>query len=229
MGGASQHARCKLAGRSSADTRDNQLFYFWHNYSDIVTSAITLNMPPTTTAASSSKLKASKSVKGKAAPSASSITDIDSIFAQPSKLKSAPASAVTTSDSSSKSKGKKRAIEQDVTPSQASTVRRLDEKKKKKKKSKQPMNEETSTAPAPEVSRVVEVMDTSIPKIKETPAPAVGASGKGGKTKKQKVEADEDEMFADSRGTGPRALYLVLDPTLHLLSYGDLTECRSEN
>jgi hypothetical protein len=48
---------------------------------------------------------------------------------------------------------------------------------------------------------VVEVVDTSIPKAKEVIQPLVKESGKG--KKRDKKEAEEDEMFADSRGTGP--------------------------
>lgn len=171
-------------------------------------------MPSATTpsaSASSSKIKVKGSKPGRTTPAATdSATDIDSIFAKPGKAKTAVAQTGTAS--SSKSQGKKRSMVDDGdTTDVLRTGGDVKEKKKKKKqKSDTTGNGEntstpTTTAPTkvPETSRVVEVVDTSIPKVKAAP-PAVAKIAAKGKGKKDKKEAEEDEMFADSRGTGPR-------------------------
>jgi hypothetical protein len=76
---------------------------------------------------------------------------------------------------------------------------------KKKKSAKKAHGELQSGVEAGEGegSRVVEVVDPSIPKgIPAAVVAAPQATKEKGK-KRDKKEAEEDEMFADSRGTGP--------------------------
>lgn len=168
-------------------------------------------MPPVKNAAASSSKPTSTKSASKAKPVAGKgnldlASDIDSIFAGPSKVRSKPQAADgPTTPAPVKAKNKKRPADSETTTTASVTVNGdADKKKKKKAKKVNPADERQ----APVASRVVEVVDTSVPKVKEVmpAASAVKAKGKGKKTK----ETEEDEMFADSRGTGPRESRLSL-------------------
>jgi hypothetical protein len=150
-------------------------------------------MPPAVQA-SSSKLKTkSTQVKDKAAkkPAPDTATDIDSIFSKPAK----PKSKVDVVPSG-KGKEKAHAGASDKSSKPAAGLGSSDPAKKKKKAKMVEADIGSTTIVKPDTTRVVEVVDTSIPKVKEVVEPA--------KTKKRdKKAAEEDEMFADSRGTGP--------------------------
>jgi hypothetical protein len=155
-------------------------------------------MPPSAQA-SSSKLK-SKPTTGKEKqlkkPAADSSVDIDSIFSKPTKPK-------TVVGESSSGKGKEKAKDEKVVKSSTggasgSGPSGISKKKKKAKKTDGEAVNRTKLAQTSD--RVVEVVDTSIPKVKEVVEPVKATiSGK----KRDKKDAEEDEMFADSRGTGP--------------------------
>ena len=153
-------------------------------------------MPPSAQA-SSSKLK-SKPATGKDKapnkPLADSAVDIDSIFSKPTKPKSHVGE-------SSSGKGKEKARDEKVVKSSTGLASGsepigIDKKKKKAKKTGEAVD---TTKPVQTSDRVVEVVDTSIPKAKEVVEPVKATKGK----KRDKKDAEEDEMFADSRGTGP--------------------------
>lgn len=163
---------------------------------------------PSSAQASSSKVKP-KATKSKALSTRpmAAVTDIDSIFSKPAK----PVAGTKASSAKVGSvKGKERARD-DTSKARASAADGLGAKAKlsdasgqlQKKKVKKAESAAVESEPIKaEVSRVVEVVDTSIPKTipSEVVAP-VKAKEKG--KKRDKREADEDEMFADSRGTGP--------------------------
>jgi hypothetical protein len=150
-------------------------------------------MPPSAQA-SSSKLK-TKSAEGKKKTSTKTVPDtaldIDSIFSKPAKLK-------TKSDAVTSGKGKEKAKDDGGKTSKLATEGSGPEgaSKKKKKAKKVEGDSDATTKPEAEPTRVVEVVDTSIPKVKEVVEPVKGK-------KRDKKAAEEDEMFADSRGTGP--------------------------
>lgn len=156
-------------------------------------------MPPSTQA-SSSKLKA-KPIEGKKKTVKKSIpdaaVDIDSIFSKPAKPKA-------KTDVGSSSKGKEKAQEGGSSKTKQATDTSSASGTSKKKKAKKVEGDTTaSTAVKPDSSRVVEVVDTSIPKVKEVVEPVK-------EKKRDKKAAEEDEMFADSRGTGPSTLSLLM-------------------
>jgi hypothetical protein len=149
-------------------------------------------MPPPAQA-SSSKLK-TKSTEGKKKTSTKAVPDtaldIDSIFSKPAKLK-------TKSDAVTSGKGKEKAKDDEAKHSKLTTGGSgLGGVSKKKKKAKKVEEDDNATTTKAEPTRVVEVVDTSIPKVKELVEPIKGK-------KRDKKAAEEDEMFADSRGTGP--------------------------
>jgi hypothetical protein len=150
-------------------------------------------MPPSAQA-SSSKLK-TKSTEGKKKTSTKAVPDtaldIDSIFSKPAKSK-------TKSDAVTSGKGKEKAKDDEAKISKLATEGSGPEgaSKKKKKAKKVEGDDNATTKPEAEPTRVVEVVDTSIPKVKEVIEPIKGK-------KRDKKAAEEDEMFADSRGTGP--------------------------
>jgi hypothetical protein len=149
-------------------------------------------MPPSAQA-SSSKLKA-KSSEGKKKTSTKAVPDtaldIDSIFSKPAKLK-------TKSDAVTSGKGKEKAKNDGGKTSKLATGGSgLEGASKKKKKAKRVEGSDNATTTEAEPTRVVEVVDTSVPKVKEVVEPVKGK-------KRDKKAAEEDEMFADSRGTGP--------------------------
>jgi hypothetical protein len=154
-------------------------------------------MPPPAQA-SSSKLK-TKSTEGKKKTSTKAVPDvaldIDSIFSKPAKPK-------TKSDVVSTGKGKEKAQYIGTKTSKLATEGAgptgASKKKKKAKKVEEADNVATTKA---EPTRVVEVVDTSVPKVKEVVEPVKGK-------KRDKKAAEEDEMFADSRGTGPSTPFL---------------------
>jgi hypothetical protein len=164
-------------------------------------------MPPSAQA-SSSKLKTKTiSTEGKKKTSTKAVPDtaldIDSIFSKPAKPK-------TKSDAVTSGKGKEKAQDGGTKSSkivaEGSDSTGASKKKKKAKKVEEDSNTATTKA---EPTRVVEVVDTSIPKVKEVIEPIKGK-------KRDKKAAEEDEMFADSRGTGPSTfllsyLYLAQD------------------
>jgi len=152
-------------------------------------------MPPPAQA-SSSKLKTkSKSAEDKKKTSTKVVPDagldIDSIFSKPVKSK-------TKSDAVTSGKGKDKAKDDGGKTSKLVTEGSGPEGagKKKKKAKKVEEDDNVMTKPEAEPTRVVEVVDTSIPKVKEVIEPVKGK-------KRDKKAAEEDEMFADSRGTGP--------------------------
>ena len=152
-------------------------------------------MPPPAQA-SSSKLKTkSKSTEGKKKTSTKAVPDaaldIDSIFSKPVKSK-------TKSDAVTSGKGKEKAKEDGAKASKLAADRSesTSASKKKKKDKKVEEDDSATTKSEAEPTRVVEVVDTSIPKVKEVIEPVKGK-------KRDKKAAEEDEMFADSRGTGP--------------------------
>jgi hypothetical protein len=150
-------------------------------------------MPPAAQA-SSSKLK-TNSTEGKKKSSTKAVPDvaldIDSIFSKPAKSK-------TKSDAGTSGKGKEKARDDEAKNLKIAaegSASSAPSKKKKKKANKVEGNDSATTTKA-EPARVVEVVDTSIPKVKEVVEPIKGK-------KRDKKAAEEDEMFADSRGTGP--------------------------
>jgi len=153
-------------------------------------------MPPSAQA-SSSKLKTkAKSTEGKKKTSTKAVPDaaldIDSIFSKPVKSK-------TKSDAVISGKGKEKAKDDGEKTSKlaAEASGSAAASKKKKKAKKVDGNSDATTKPQAEATRVVEVVDTSsLPKVKEVLEPIKGK-------KRDKKAAEEDEMFADSRGTGP--------------------------
>jgi hypothetical protein len=153
-------------------------------------------MPPAPAAqASSSKLKtksgsteARKKTSTKAVPDTA--LDIDSIFSKPAKSK-------TKLDAVISGKGKEKAKDDGGKTSKLATEGSGPERaSKKKKKANKVEEDDTATTTKAEPTRVVEVVDTSIPKVREVVEPVKGK-------KRDKKAAEEDEMFADSRGTGP--------------------------
>jgi len=153
-------------------------------------------MPPSAQA-SSSKLKTkTKSTEGKKKTSTKAVPDaaldIDSIFSKPVKSK-------TKSDAVISGKGKEKAQDGSIKASKApATEPESSASSKKKKKAKKVEGDsDAATKREAEPTRVVEVVDTSsLPKVKEVVEPIKGK-------KRDKKAAEEDEMFADSRGTGP--------------------------
>jgi len=153
-------------------------------------------MPPAAQA-SSSKLKTkTKSTEGKKKTSTKAVPDaaldIDSIFSKPAKSK-------TKSNDTTSGKGKEKAKDDGAKNLKSVTEESgsASASKKKKKAKKVDGNSDATTKPQAEATRVVEVVDTSsIPKVKEVVEPMKGK-------KRDKKAAEEDEMFADSRGTGP--------------------------
>jgi len=153
-------------------------------------------MPPAAQA-SSSKLKTkTKSTEGKKKTSTKAVPDaaldIDSIFSKPVKSK-------TKSEAVTGGKGKEKAQDDREKTSKiaAEGSGSAAASKKKKKAKKVEGDSDATTKPEAEPTRVVEVIDTSsIPKVKEVVEPIKGK-------KRDKKAAEEDEMFADSRGTGP--------------------------
>ena len=150
-------------------------------------------MPPAAQA-SSSKLKA-KSTDGKKKTTTKAVPDaaldIDSIFSKPAKSK-------TNSDAVTSGKGKEKAHDDGGKTSKlaAEGSGPTGASKKKKKAKKLEGDDNTTSSTKAEPRRVVEVVDTSIPKVKEIVEPIKGK-------KRDKKAAEEEEMFADSRGTGP--------------------------
>jgi hypothetical protein len=150
-------------------------------------------MPPSAQA-SSSKLK-TKSTEGKKKTSTKTVPDtaldIDSIFSKPAKSK-------TKSDATTSGKGKEKAKDDGGKTSKLATGGSGLGGVSKKKKTANKVEEDDNATRQPEAepTRVVEVVDTSIPKVKEVIEPIKGK-------KRDKKAAEEDEMFADSRGTGP--------------------------
>lgn len=154
-------------------------------------------MPPPAQA-SSSKLK-TKSTEGKKKSSMKAVPDaaldIDSIFSKPAKSKA-------KSDVTSNGKGKEKAQDAGAKTSKLATEGSGPTGASKKKKKAKKVEEDDSVATTKaEPTRVVEVVDTSIPKVKEVVEPVKGK-------KRDKKAAEEDEMFADSRGTGPSTPFL---------------------
>jgi hypothetical protein len=157
-------------------------------------------MPPTAQASSSKlKEKANKS-KDKVIkkPVVDAAVDIDSIFSKPVKAKS-------DIKEGSNGKGKERANDTTAKPSIPGTsVGGLKKKKKAKTMEGNQITSSTTTKTKsiqPDTARVVEVIDDTIPKVKQVVEPVKAVKEKG--KKRDKKEAEEDEMFADSRGTGP--------------------------
>jgi hypothetical protein len=162
-------------------------------------------MPPADQA-SSSKLKTkTKSTDGKKKTSTTAVPDtaldIDSIFSKPVKSKN-------QLEATTSGKGKEKAKDDGTKSSKLVTAESgLEGGNKKKKKAKKVEGDDNATTkPEAEPTRVVEVVDTSIPKVKEVVEPIKGK-------KRDKKAAEEDEMFADSRGTGPsKSLPSILYP-----------------
>lgn len=151
-------------------------------------------MPPAAQA-SSSKLK-TKSTDGKKKTESKKTVpdtalDIDSIFSNPVKPK-------TKSDAVGNGKGKEKAQDGVVSKKPMKEEPGSSGASKKKKKAKKSEGNDNASTVEAEPTRVVEVVDTSIPKVKEVTEPVKGK-------KRDRKAAEEDEMFADSRGTGPSA------------------------
>jgi len=148
-------------------------------------------MPPANQA-STSKLKTKPSkTQGNSPkePTADIATDIDSIFSKPVKSK-------TKSDGTS-SKGKEKAKDSTIASKLATEGSGSGLSKKKKKAKKVEAESTTTSTNGKPATRVVEVVDTAIPKVKEVVEPVKTSKKRG------KKDAEEDEIFADSRGTGP--------------------------
>ncbi|ADV22644.1 hypothetical protein I305_04393 [Cryptococcus gattii E566] len=134
-----------------------------------------------------------------AKPAQATAADIDDIFAKPKVSKSKPESVVEPEKK--KSKGKSKAVSTEE-PADVPINTEGGEKKKKKKK--------TVTAFVPDEdgqessSKVETVVDPStIPVV--IPEPPVTTKTKKDKgTKRDRKEDEDDEIFRDSRGTGPR-------------------------
>jgi len=174
-------------------------------------------MPPAQ--ASSSKLKSNSAtgkVKAAKKPIADSAVDIDSIFSKPTKPKS-------TVGESSSSKGKEKARDEKAVKSSTGVASGSEPSgisKKKKKAKKTEGDAIKTTEPVQTSDRVVEVVDTSIPKAKEVVEPVKATKGK----KRDKKDAEEDEMFADSRGTGPSTFSWRFNCSKELTYLGRKTE-----
>lgn len=133
-----------------------------------------------------------------AKPAQATAADIDDIFAKPKVSKSKPESVVEPEKK--KSKGKSKAVSTEE-PAGVPINTEGGEKKKKKKK--------TVTAFVPDEdgqessSKVETVVDPStIPVV--IPEPPVTTKTKKDKgTKRDRKEDEDDEIFRDSRGTGP--------------------------
>ncbi|WVQ74802.1 hypothetical protein IAR50_004408 [Cryptococcus sp. DSM 104548] len=144
---------------------------------------------PKKEAASGSKTKAK-------APAQQSSTSIDDIFAAPKAKK--PSAAVPELKAK-KDKGKSKAFPEAHV---ASTSKVDDGEKKKKKKKKLNKAAESKPEEEDEGSKVETVVDPStVPVV--VPEPAIKPKKDKGK-KRAAQEDEEDEMFRDSRGTGPR-------------------------
>lgn len=145
-------------------------------------------------------------------------SSIDDIFAsKPKKLPKTPAQASINAVASS-SKSTSSAV---AAPS--STAEPPKKKKKKSKGGSIPGDDgagpkaSTIKGDEPGSQRVVqEVLDPSIPRpSEEVKVPKVVNAKEGGSAlstkpvkKKRKEQADDDELFADSRGTGPSTSYI---------------------
>jgi hypothetical protein len=194
-------------------------------------TASSSKLPKSTSGASSSSLdqkskKRKLSKQTQAGPAAQSqsqsqsqtqAADIDSIFANPSKVASGSSSGssgstIVQKSKSAKAAGKERA-ESDLTSKAVDvTDGDLNRKNKKKKKAKQPAvfdsTETTDEVVVPEkaASTVIEVVDTSsaklAPKIEVASKAVTSTSGK----KRGRKEVEEDKLFRDSRGDVDREL-----------------------
>jgi hypothetical protein len=163
-----------------------------------------------TMAKSTNTVTSSKSAKSKAKPAPASnaagpskptdASSIDDIFAKPSKPSVKATTTTATPSSSTSLKGKSKAS----SISGSSALAAVDEARKKKQIKNKVAASLDPSAPAPTTastkSRVVEVVDPSLPQPKEKAAPA--AAVKSSK-KRDRKEEEEDEIFRDSRGDGP--------------------------
>ncbi|OXG24314.1 hypothetical protein C367_03514 [Cryptococcus neoformans Ze90-1] len=137
-------------------------------------------------------------------PAQATSTDIDDIFAKPKISKSKPESVVEPEKKKSKGKSKAISTEEPAAP-HASTG---NEEKKKKKKVKTvaafiPDEDEEGDEEEPS-SKVETVVDPStIPVVIPEP-PVITRTKKDKGTKRDRKEDEDDEIFRDSRGTGPR-------------------------
>ncbi|WVQ81981.1 hypothetical protein IAT38_004108 [Cryptococcus sp. DSM 104549] len=153
-----------------------------------------------------SAASASKSSKPKATPAATS-SSIDDIFAAP-KAKKSKLEAPVVGPSKSEAKPSKKEKSKPAAPAEApgSGAQAVGEKKKKKKKVKSVaafIPEDDASEPASKVETVVD--PSTIPAaIPAPPAAAKSKKEKGKSLKRDRNEVDDDEIFRDSRGTGPR-------------------------
>lgn len=162
---------------------------------------------------------AKKTSAGKAAAPAASASSIDDIFAKPSGKAPIPAQAIASSSKSSaiqstqpvssdgqKNKKKKATRTIATFDPEEGTAADTGVKAKSKPKTAGP-----ATEPA---SRAVEVVeDPSLAQIAAAvkAAKATAVTGAAAKVKKRAAADEEDEMFRDSRGTGPSELQLQVD------------------
>ncbi|ODN78926.1 hypothetical protein L202_04449 [Cryptococcus amylolentus CBS 6039] len=140
------------------------------------------------------KKEAASGSKTKKAPAQQSSTSIDDIFAAPKAKKTSTVSEPNTKKDKGKSKASSEA-------NVASSSKVEDGEKKKKKKK---VKKAAEFKPEEEVaeSKVETVVDPSTIPV-AVPEPAVKPKKDKGK-KRSAQEDEEDEMFKDSRGTGPR-------------------------
>lgn len=164
-----------------------------------------------------SSTMAKKTATGKAPTPAVSASSIDDIFANPSAKAPAPAQPVASSSKSSvaqpskaasadgQKKKKKKATKTIATfdPEDEAGSAELSAAETKTKAKTKATGAASSSEP---VSRAVEVVeDPSLAQIAAAvkAAKATAATGAAGKVKKRAAADEEDEMFRDSRGTGP--------------------------
>ncbi|TYJ56066.1 hypothetical protein B9479_003176 [Cryptococcus floricola] len=139
------------------------------------------------------KKEAASGSKTKKAPAQQSSTSIDDIFAAPKAKKT----STVPESNTKKDKGKSKASSE---ANVASSSKVEDGEKKKKKKVKKAA--ESKPEEEIEESKVETVVDPSTIPV-AVPEPAVKPKKDKGK-KRSAQEDEEDEMFKDSRGTGPR-------------------------
>ena len=147
--------------------------------------------------------------EGKTKKQEKSVASIDDIFAKPAKK--VPAVASSSSSSTRTKPSSSAAVASASTSASGSGAESSEKKKKKKNKvaaSFDPSTELSEPTPAksavkPELkSRVVEVVDPSIPQPSKMEAAAPSVGGKKAK-KRERGDVEADEAFKDSRGDGP--------------------------
>ena len=148
-------------------------------------------MPKKTNAAATSK---------PAKPAQATVTDIDDIFAKPKVSKSKPESVVESEKKKSKGKSKAVFIEESAAPSVSIESGDKEKKKKKVKTVASFIPDEDERESSSKVETVID--PSTIPVVLPEP-PATTKTKKDKGTKRDRKEDEDDEIFRDSRGTGP--------------------------